>query len=745
MLAAAPTALEQENTREGAVLGTVGYMSPEQVQGKRVDHRTDLFAFGCLLYEAATGRKPFTGDSSVDIMHAILREQPPPVEEINPQAPRVLVRTIRRCLAKEPDRRFQSMKDLALELHDMVEEWATLATPSGPVSSATAYSGAAPPPPAPGGLSRTAWIAVGVSAVVALLAVAVAWRSRAAAPSPAAASSFQSMRITPLTANEHVVDIALSPDARYLAYLRIDPAGMSLWVHQVTTGSDVQVLPARNPDRPITAVRFTPDGDYLDYLHFTDDPRQPQNLWELHRIPTLGGAPRRIVSDIDTPPAYSPDGKQLAFVRQDPSKGELTLLVASIDGAGERPLAKRSFATGKTFVTNEWGNGPAWSPDGRRIAVTGRIPGRAAPEQIVLVDVASGSESVLGSFATESLSGLAWSADGRSLLVTAKGPQSLEIHQIWRVSYPEGVVTRLTNDLGNYHGIRLSADGKVLATIQSSFSSELWTAPLAQLGSARALTTGAKENFYDLEAADDGTLVFARQRANERDIWKIPAGGGEPQQLTHGSVASEPRISRDGRTIVYRATSADGESHLFAMDGDGGNVHQIGSSGGEVLPAVSPDGRTVAFMTAQRTGIWTQPTSSGEAKLLVDDPQAWNPRFSPDGTKFLYCTTRAVPNGPGRNVMVVIPVGGGAPLVEIDRPGADYWRWAPDQKSALFLKLEGDTTNLWRLPLDGKPAERMTNFKSTFIFDYALVDGGKTLVYSRGEGGDDAVLITNFE
>ncbi len=632
LLAAAPTALEQENTREGAVLGTVGYMSPEQVQGKKVDQRTDLFAFGCLLYEAATGRKPFTGDSSVDVMHAILRETPSPVEEINPQAPRVLVRTIRRCLAKEPEKRFQSMKDLALELHDMVEEWATLATPSGPVSSATALSGAAPP--APSGMGRTAWIAVGAAALVALVAVAVAVRSRGAAPPASAANSFQSMRITPLTSNGHVIDIALSPDGRYLAYLRIDPAGMSLWVHQVTTGSDVQVLPARNPDRPITAVRFTPDGDYIDYLHYTDDPRLPQNLWELHRIPTLGGSPRKIASDIDTPPAYSPDGKQMAFVRQDPAKGEFTLYLAASDGSGEHPLAMRSYAKKAVFITNDWGNGPAWSPDGRRIAVPGRVLGRAVPDQIVLVDVADGSESVLGSFATERLSGLAWSADGHSLLVTAKGPQALANNQIWRVSYPDGAVTRLTNDLGNYHGVRLSADGKVLATVQSSFTSELWTAPLAQLSSARALTTGAKENFYDLEAADDGTLVVARQRASERDLWKIAAGGGELQQLTHGVVAFDPKISRDGKTIVYGCDSppqANGICSRWTA-----TAAMCASSvvrGAEILPTISPDGRTVAYFTEQRTGIWTQPISGGEPKLLVDDPLAWNPRYSPDGTK----------------------------------------------------------------------------------------------------------------
>ena len=121
-LTAAPTALAGEITRAGAVMGTAGYMSPEQAMGRPVDYRTDVFAFGCLLYEAATGRRPFTGESTVDVLHAIVREKPVPVEEIAPQIPAALVRTIRRCLAKDPDRRYQSMKDLALELHDMVDE-----------------------------------------------------------------------------------------------------------------------------------------------------------------------------------------------------------------------------------------------------------------------------------------------------------------------------------------------------------------------------------------------------------------------------------------------------------------------------------------------------------------------------------------------------------------------------------------------------------------------------------------------
>jgi serine/threonine protein kinase len=747
MLAAAPTALDQENTREGAVLGTVGYMSPEQVQGKKVDHRTDLFAFGCLLYEAATGRKPFAGDSSVDIMHAILREQPPPVEELNPQAPRVLVRTIRRCLAKEPERRFQSMKDLALELHEMVEEWATLATPSGPVSSATAYSGAAPA--APRGLGKTAWIAIGAAVVVALLAIVVAVRARGTASSPTGASSFQSMRITPLTANGHVLGLAISPDGKYLAYSRIDAPGVSLWVRQVTTGSDVQVLSSRSPDKPITAVRFTPDGDYIDYLRTTEDPRLPQNLWELHRIPTLGGPPRKIVGDIDTPPAYSPDGKQIAFVRFDPAHWVSNLLVAGADGSGERVLASRARNKGSAYIVNNWGLGPEWSPDGRKIAVPVTVYGRSAPDGIALVDAATGEDGTLGDFATRDLDAIAWARDGRSLLVVARGTGAASNSQIWRVSSPDGAVSRLTNDLSQYSGLSLTADGRALATIQYEQPSELWSVPLDRSDAApKALTTGTKESFVALDSAADGTIIAALQRGAEQDLWRISSSSGERVQLTHGSAARNPQISRDGRVVAYVAASPDGETNLYAMDGDGGNARELGRSGGEFMPTISPDGRWIAFQSAEQPGIWQQPTGGGEAKLLIADPQAWNPRFSPDGTKLLYCTTRNAPDRPpgqGRNVLVVIPAGGGGPLAEVERPQAGEWKWAPDQKSALFEKIEGDGNNLWRLPLDGSPAQPITRFQSTQMIDFTLVDGGKTLVFSRAAGAGDAVLITNFE
>ncbi|MEZ5313317.1 MAG: protein kinase [Thermoanaerobaculia bacterium] len=181
-----------ERTREGAVMGTVGYMSPEQAMGKPVDHRTDLFAFGCLLYEAATGRKPFAGESSVDVLHAIVREKPVPVEEIAPEIPRDLVKTIRRCLAKDPDRRFQSMKDLALELHEIVDDWETLALPTGTVSSASALAAAGSGRRR--GLGRAGWVAVAAGAIALALAGWSRRGSRAAQPAPLPSSRWTCRR-----------------------------------------------------------------------------------------------------------------------------------------------------------------------------------------------------------------------------------------------------------------------------------------------------------------------------------------------------------------------------------------------------------------------------------------------------------------------------------------------------------------------------------------------------------------------
>src|SRR5262249_41397794 len=233
-VSSAPT-IGADATNEGSIVGTAGYMAPEQIQGKGVDHRADIFSIGCILYEVATRRRPFAAETGVETMHKILHEKPVPVEEINDKIPAELRRLIRRCLAKSADQRLQSMKDLAIELREIVDEYDAL---SASASSGSLTSGAGAAPAARGGRSRAV---MGGGVGMGLASLAVAWwgwrRGREPGRDPA-----HDMRTTVLTNRGDVLDCALSSDGRYLAYLCGTQENASLRVRQIATGSDVEVV-----------------------------------------------------------------------------------------------------------------------------------------------------------------------------------------------------------------------------------------------------------------------------------------------------------------------------------------------------------------------------------------------------------------------------------------------------------------------------------------------------------------------
>ena len=325
-LTSAPTQAE-EGTSEGVVLGTVGYMSPEQVQGKPVDHRSDIFSFGCILYEAATRKRPFAADSSVETMHQILRETPEPIEQLNPEAPAELRRLIRRCIAKDPNQRLDSMRTLALELREIVEEFEAL---SGSGSSGSGAAAAIQP--------KRRLPIVPIVAGVALVAIAATltaiWILRGD-EGKKAGGAFQSMRMTSVTNRGDVISAALSPDGRYLAYSCGQPGKFSLWVRQLTTETEVQILGPQ--EKAQFALSFSPDGSYVFYE--TPNPGTP-NPNALYQISTLGGTPRRRAIDVSWGDvALSPDGKRCCFVRRLPLKRLVALVLLDLESGKERTLA----------------------------------------------------------------------------------------------------------------------------------------------------------------------------------------------------------------------------------------------------------------------------------------------------------------------------------------------------------------------------------------------------------------------
>ena len=660
----APT-LAADGSAVGSVVGTAGYMSPEQVAGRAVDHRSDIFSFGCILYEAATRRKPFAAETGIETMHKILNEKPVPVEEINDKVPAELRRLIRRCLAKSPDQRVQSIKDLAIELREIVEEYDTL---SASASSASHVSGTVAAKP-----GRT-W---GLPALVAAGLVAAAglavgwWGLRRGASESAKPAAFQTMRMSTQTSRGDVLDSAISPDGRYLAYLAGAAGRAGLRVRQVATGSDVEVLPAR--DATLESPAFSPDGNYVFYLARKAD---APNYRSLFQVPSLGGTPQERLFDVDSRVTFAPDGKQIAFWRGVPQKRESVLVVFDLEASKERLLA--TVAEPEIFQ-----GAPAWSPDGTTIAASLLQPAPDLQTTVAFFDVKAGTRRNFLALPRTVFASLAWLPDGRGLVASGQDLRGALFDQVFLIGHPDARLQQVTNDFHTYTGVSVSQGEEAIAALRQTRLANLWLAD-ATGGAARALTsiTSPEDSTVSVTVAGAETVVSIAPRDHSLQVWATGTGGGEPRALTSGTMHSfNPRAA--GGVVVFDREDASGV-HIWRMAPDGSDLRKLTSGSGEQVGALSPDGRFVAFgpYDAPRT-VSLLSLESGQVSSLAQDAGG-AVAFSPDSTRLLVAGSEDDAQGLSRTVWKALPVAGGAPAaifrlpgrghrsrVEPRRPGAD--------------------------------------------------------------------------
>ncbi len=714
-------------TRAGAVLGTVGYMSPEQVQGKSVDARSDIFSFGCILYEAAAGQRPFQGDTDIEVMHKILREKPVPVDQLNPDVPGELRRLIRRCLAKDPEQRYQSMKDLAIELNDLAQEYDQLSPGS---SSGSSVGELAPVR----GRGPRSWVRMGALAlmlVAAVLGGAYLLGRRAGAPGEPV--PFESMRITSLTGSGKVRDAAISPDGKVVVQAVEEAGKQSLRVRQVATGSDVEIVAAGTP---FGGIALTPDGNYVYYTRSERDVRLYSLLYQ---VPVLGGTPRKLIFDVDTPVTFSPDGSQIAFARGYPDENSSAILVAAADGTGERKIAERKDPEPYDLSVL------AWSPDGKTIAAVATSIEGGEHSIVVVVDVASGDDRPLGGEHWANVGGLAWLPDGTGLIVVASTEESVNNRQIWHIGYPGGEPRRITNDLNNYHRASLTADARTLVTVQTSFSSNLWLAPAEDAGRARSLALERSEFVEQVRWGRSGKITFLANRNSSIDLWMCDPESGEQKRLTTESRQFfNPLPAADGSFILCTSFRDGGVPHVYRLDPDGGNPTAITRGEGEICFDLSPDDQWMLYVNrgTERT-VWKARLNGDEPTEILTEPRGMA-RFSPDGKMILHGYLR--PEG-DRYVTAagIIPALGGDLLHSYDAPeGVGDTRWASTSDAIAYVQTQDGVSNIWRQPLGGGPPEQVTNFESGRIFSFDWSPDGKQIAYSRGEAIGDAVLLSDL-
>lgn len=768
----APPGTSLKQTVPGVVMGTAQYMSPEQARGQRVDWRTDLFSFGILLYEMLAGRAPFTGSSPKEIVAAILQTEPLPLANYLPDAPESLEWIVSKALVKDREERYQTAREMLndfkrlqrrLDVEHELSRSFIAPPPDDSPSHVTEKNRVRPNSDklsgnttqemtlATGAIKQSSGIFAHLSGrgsknkfanplfvalvVTTLLGIGFSiyfyLNSRTTVQAP-----FQTMQVRRFTASGKASRVAISPDGKYVVHVLLDAGKQSLLIRQVTDSNNVEIVPPS--DLLYRGLTFSHDGTSIYYVaQERTDPIQ-----SLYQVPVLGGTSKKILRDIDSPVAVSPDGKQLAFIRRLRGKGEDQLMLANADGSNLRVLSSRKGADFYNIT------GMAWSPDGKLIACPAGSNSGVRHMYVSEISVATGKEKPLSPGQWANVGRVSWVRDGKGLVIGAM-EQGSSLTQIWFLPYPSGQPQRITNDLNDYRDMLLTEDSHSLVTVQTEAHVNVWLTALHDPAHSKQITEGIGQRSGErgLTWMPNGNLVYISRASGSSDVWLMDQEGKSQQQLTTADTRAEiyPEVSPDGRYIVFVSTRS-GNSHIYRLELSSGDQIQLTHGISEEFPAISPDGKWVIYNStaSSKFTLWRVSIDGGEPVQLNDELTQW-PTVSPDGQR-IACWYRSDANAQWK--VALIPISGGQPERYIDLPGADVAfpvRWTPDGKAISFVFTRNGISNIFLQPLEGGEVKQLTQFTSEQIFWFDWSRDGKQLACSRGRITNDVVLISDLK
>ena len=699
----AAVTLTSPATLPGMVMGTVGYMSPEQVRGESIDPRSDIFSFGAVLYEMLAGRRAFKRETSAETMTAILRDEPQPLNDAGWQGPPELQRVLARCLEKNVERRFQSASDLAFAIESL------RGTAPG-----TSTAKNVPLPNA-----RRAWFPWAIAA--ALLIATAVWE--VFRPAAAPANPLEKAHFTRITDFESV-EAAISPDGRFVAFISDHDGPFDVWLTQVGTGRLINLTQGKAGPLPgpLRSVGFSGDGSEI-WLGGGDVGMR------LRLMPLTGGAPRNFLGESTANLAWSPDGERIVyhtFTKGDP------MFVADRSGAN----AQQIFVE-RPGIHNHY---PTWSPDGRWIYFSHGAPATREMD-LWRIDPAGRDPERLTQLNTD----VAYPTPvgNRTVFYVARdgdgsGPW------LWAFDLQRKQSRRASIGLEDYTSVQASADGRKLVATISNPVAGLWTVPILDrvagehdvkpftVPTERALAprfAGSSLFYLSSLGAGDGLWRFRDGQATE--IWK----GAD------GALRETPAVSPDGGRVAI-VLRRNGKRQLHVISADGAELKPI-ADGIDVqgTSCWSPDARWIVTggSDAAGPGLFKIPLDGGSPLRLVSG-QALNPVWSPDGNLIVYTGTNVSTFAP---LLAVHPDGTSFKLPEISlRRMGEHVRFSPDGKSLIYMQGMLASQDFWLLDLasmKSRPLTRLQNRAAMRTFD--ITSDGRQIVFDRIRENSQVVMI----
>ncbi len=725
-------------TSPGMAVGTIQYMSPEQARGEEIDARSDLFSLGAVLYQMLTGKQAFPGSTSAVVFDNILHNAPVASVTLIPNVPPELDRIINKALEKDRDMRYQVAAELRADLKRLQREIDSGARLASTERSAARVSAIAEPAPSapkvtPSGSSviveaakkhkfSTVLTLLGILVVVVAAGYgiyAIFLRTRHVA--------FDTFSIENLTNNGHVALSAISPDGKYLLNVRDENGLQSLWLRHIATASNTQLVPPAATR--YAGLTFSPDANYI-YCVRRDEAEH--TLASLYSAPMLGGTPRLLIKDVDSPVTFSPDGQRFAFLRQDHDSPTFELIVAKSDGSPDRTLFKDVTLAGAGSYN------PAWSPDGKTIVITVSQLGQGVTAAILEVDVASAKMQTVPLSTNRIYRDPVWMPDGTGLLVSDFGNAGMLNAQLGIVSYPRGEFRSLTNDTNSYYFPSIAADGRTIAASQSQSKYQIEVASVAQPDDVHPVPLSSSSPVWNWDWTADGHIVFIQGP----DIRMVKPGGGEtlvysdPDHVRDQVVSCGPQ-----QYIVFRSAGRTGKVsfNLWRMTASGADFKQLTFGAAESDPLCSSDGKWVYYVDfGDNQSLKRVSIDGGSPETILATAQG-AADLSPDGKSIVSLEVRELDHKLVLNVYSIDDKK--VTYHDIDSRASSPLAFSPDGKSVAYAVREKGVGNLWIQPLDGSAPHQLTHFTSERIHEFFFSKDGTKIGIERGHDESDAVVL----